>query len=195
MAEVPELDEAERHAHTLLAPSAALVICDLQEAFRGVTVDFEAVAARIAALVQGARLLDVPILVTEQYPQRLGRTAAEVLGHLPPDVKVVEKTAFSCCGAEGFVEQLEESLASQVLLCGLEAHVCVNQTAHDLIAQGRQVHLLLDCVTSRTEQNRQIGIEKMRLAGIIPCNVEMALFELMGDAKHEQFKAVQRLIK
>ena len=71
----------------------------------------------------------------------------------------------------------------------------MNQTALDLIARGHQVHLLLDCVTSRTEQSRQIGIDKMRLAGVVPCNVEMALFELMQDAKHEQFKAVQKLVK
>ncbi|MBA2708861.1 MAG: isochorismatase family protein [Gemmatimonadaceae bacterium] len=189
------LDEIDRHPRTLRPRSAALVICDLQEAFRPVTIDFDAIATRIATLVQGLKLLDVPVLVTEQYPQRLGRTVSSVLHELGPDVMVLDKTAFSCCGASTFTEQLEKSHAWQILLCGLEAHVCVNQTAHDLIVRGHQVHLLLDCITSRTEQNRQIGVEKMRLAGIIPSSVEMALFELMRDAKHEQFKAIQELIK
>src|SRR5687768_7543773 len=132
MAEI-RLEEDDRHPQTLRPESAALVICDLQEAFRPVTVDFDAVAARVAKLVQGMKLLDVPILASEQYPQKLGQIVPEVREHLPVDVKIVDKTAFSCCGAEAFMDQLEESHASQVLLCGLEAHICVNQTAHDLI--------------------------------------------------------------
>jgi nicotinamidase-related amidase len=194
MSQIP-LEEEVHHPLTLRPESAALIICDLQEAFRSVTVDFDAVVARVVRLVEGMKLLGVPILVTEQNPQKLGRIVTPILEHLPANVKIVDKTAFSCCGAAPFVEQLEEVHASQILLCGLEAHICVNQTAQDLLARGHQVHLLLDCITSRTEQSRQIGIEKMRLAGVVPCNVEMALFELMQDAKHEQFKAIQKLVK
>ena len=170
---------------------STLVVIDVQEAFRKAVPSFDDVARGAAALVRGAEATGVPILVTEQYPEGLGRTVPEVAEALPEGIEPIEKVCFSASEAEDF----DLGGRDQALVCGLEAHVCVNQTAHDLIAQGRQVHLLLDCVTSRTEQNRQIGIEKMRLAGIIPCNVEMALFELMGDAKHEQFKAVQRLIK
>ena len=183
------------HPHTLRPGQVALVICDLQEAFRTVTIDFDEVVSRITMLVAGMKLLNVPIQVTEQYPQRLGRIVQPILEQLPPDVKIVEKTAFSCCGAPAFIEQLQATKATQILLAGLESHVCMNQTVHDLIASGYQVHLLLDCVTSRTELNRKIGIDKMRLAGAIPCSVEMALYELMVDSKHERFKDVLKLVK
>ena len=81
------------------------------------------------------------------------------------------------------------------MLCGIEAHVCVNQTAHDLLARGYQVHLLTDCISSRAEQNRRVGVEKMLKSGALPSSTETALFELMRDARHEQFKAIQKLIK
>ena len=190
-----QLGHAIGHPLTLQAQTAALVICDLQEAFRPVTVGFDAVVARVVKLVEGMKLLGVPILVTEQSPQKLGRIVSPILEKLPADVKIVDKSAFSCCGASQFTDQLEEARASQIVLCGLETHICVNQTAQDLIARGHQVHLLLDCVTSRTEASRLVGIDKMRLAGVVPCNFEMAMFELMQDAKHEQFKAVQKLVK
>ena len=184
-----------RHPNTLRPGETALIVVDLQEAFRGVVIDFDRIASRIAVMVQGAALLNVPILVTEQYPQRLGRTAQVVLNVLPADVNVVDKTAFSSCAAATFLEQLEATKAKQVLLCGLESHVCVNQTAHDLLASVYQVHLLMDCITSRKQDDRDIGIEKMCTSGTVPSSVEMALFELMRDSRHEQFKAVQRLIK
>jgi nicotinamidase-related amidase len=135
------------------------------------------------------------VVVTEQYPKGLGRTASEILAVLPADSEPVEKTAFSSCGAQEFVSRLEAAGARQVLLCGIEAHVCVNQTAHDLLGRGYQVHLLTDCVSSRTEQNRQVGLEKMFRAGALPSSTETALFELMRDARHEQFKSIQKLIK
>ena len=105
------------------------------------------------------------------------------------------KGAFSSCGAQEFVAQLEQTGARQVVVCGIEAHICVNQTTHDLLARGFQVHLLTDCITARTAANRQIGLAKMQASGALPASTELALFELMRDARHEQFKAVQRLIK
>src|ERR1041384_220674 len=120
--------------------------------------DFGELAARVSLVVHASRLLGVPVVVTEQYPKGLGRTAAEVRAALPEDFEPVEKTAFSSCGAGAFVARLEEAGARQILLCGIEAHVCVNQTAHDLLASGYQVHVLADCVSSRTAQNRQVGL-------------------------------------
>lgn len=184
-----------RHENTLDPQRAALVVIDVQEGFRHAIPDFAETAARIALVAHGARLLGLSVFVTEQYPQGLGRTAGEVRAVLSEDFEPVEKTAFSSCGARQFLAQLEGAGARQVLLCGLEAHVCVNQTAHDLLARGYQVHLLLDCITARTAQNRQIGLDKMRSSGALPSSIETALFELMRDARHEQFKAVQRLIK
>jgi len=183
------------HENTLDPTRTALAVIDVQEAFRQHIPDFAEVAARCALVSHAARLLGVPLLVTEQYPKGLGRTASEVLSVLPPDFEPIEKTAFSSCGAQVFVARLEEAGARQVLLCGIEAHVCVNQTAHDLLARGYQVHLLTDCVSSRTEENRRTGLDKMFRSGALPSSTEMALFELMRDARHEQFKSIQKLIK
>ena len=183
------------HENTLDARRAALAVIDVQEAFRQHIPDFAEVAARCALVAHAARLLNVPVVVTEQYPKGLGRTAPEIKAVLPQGFEPVEKTAFSSCGAHEFVSQLEGAGARQVLLCGVETHVCVNQTAHDLLARGYQVHLLADCVSSRAEQNKRVGVEKMLRSGALPSSTELALFELMRDARHEQFKAIQKLIK
>lgn len=167
----------------------------MQESFRAHIPDFEEVAARIALIAQAARLLQVPVIVTEQYPKGLGRTAGEIRDALPEDVEPIEKTAFSSCGAREFVSRLEGAGARQVLVCGIEAHICVNQTTHDLLERGFQVHLLADCISARTRSDREIGLAKMRASGALPSSVETALFELMRDARHEQFKAIQKLIK
>ena len=184
-----------RHENTLDLRQAALAVVDVQEAFRPHIPDFAKLAARVALVSCAALLLGVPVVVTEQYPKGLGRTAAEIVAVLPGDFEPVEKTAFSSCGAQEFVSRLDGAGARQVLLCGIEAHVCVNQTAHDLLARGYQVHLLTDCVSSRTAQNRQTGLDKMMRSGALPSSTELALFELMRDARHEQFKAIQKLIK
>lgn len=183
------------HENTLDAARAALVVIDMQESFRAVVPDFDEVAARIAVAVTGAQLLGVPVVVTEQYPKGLGRTAAEITAALAPEIEPIEKTAFSSCGAQEFVARLEQTGARQVLVCGIEAHICVNQTTHDLLARGYQVHLLTDCITSRTPRSREAGLAKMRRSGAVPSSVELALFELLRDARHDQFKAIQKLIK
>jgi nicotinamidase-related amidase len=184
-----------RHENTLDAGRTALAVIDMQESFRRPIHDFAEVAARVALVAHAAGLLGVPVVVTEQYPKGLGHTAAEIRAVLPEGFEPIEKTAFSSCGAAEFVARLERAGARQVLLCGVEAHVCVNQTAHDLLARGYQVHLLTDCVSSRAGHNKQVGVEKMLRSGALPSSTELALFELMRDARHEQFKAIQKLIK
>jgi nicotinamidase-related amidase len=181
--------------NTLQPGQAAFVVIDMQESFRPVISDFAETSARIALMTHAIRLLNVPLIITEQYPKGLGRTANEILSVLPPDYDVIEKTAFSSCGASGFTKALEETKAWQVIVCGIEAHICVNQTVHDLLADGYQVHLLTNCITARSQNNKKVGIEKMVRSGAILSSVEMALFELMRDAKHEQFKTIQKLIK
>ena len=172
-----------------------LVVVDLQEAFRFPINDFAEIASRTSIAVRGFQILNLPIIVTEQYPKGLGRTAEEILFSLPADFEVIEKTAFSSCGASLFLEKLRETGASQILLCGLETHVCINQTAHDLLNEGFEVHLLTDCVSSRFEHDKEAALRKMQMNGVVPSSVEMALFELMTDARHEQFKEIQELIK
>ena len=184
-----------RHENTLDAAQTAFVIIDVQEAFRTSISDFAETAARVALMAHAVQLLNVPVVVTEQYPKGLGRTAGEIRAVLPAALEPIEKTAFSSCGAQGFVNELQRVGARQILICGLEAHVCVNQTTHDLLARGYQVHLLTECITARAAHNRQAGLAKMQQSGALPSSIEMALFELMRDAAHEQFKAVQKLIK
>jgi nicotinamidase-related amidase len=136
------------------------------------------------------------MLVTEQYPQKLGATVVEVKAVLSEGVVAHEKTAFSSCGAAPFLEQLKRLTAvRQIILCGIETHVCMNQTAHDLLSDGYQVHVCLDCTSSRHPSDRDAGLAKMQRSGVLPCSSEMAVFELMRDARHGHFKAIQKLIK
>jgi nicotinamidase-related amidase len=181
------------HPRILDKSKAALVVVDIQEGFRNAISDFGRVAARAAIAVRGFQILGLPVMVTEQYPKGLGRTAEELAGVLPRDFDAIEKTAFSSCGASAFVDGLKG--IEQVVLCGLETHVCVNQTAHDLLDRGFQVHLLTDAVCSRFDQDKTAGLEKMRSSGVVASSVEMALFELMRDARADEFKQIQSLIK
>jgi len=183
------------HQNILDMSKTALVVVDVQEAFRNAIPDFALVVSRITTAVRGFQVLDVPVIVTEQYPKGLGHTVEEIQLVLTEGNEAIEKLSFSSCGGAGFFEKLGDLGISQVVLCGFETHVCVNQTAHDLIDRGFQVHILCDCVASRFEYNRLAGLAKMSRAGAVESSTEMALFELMRDAKHEKFKEIQALIK
>ncbi len=169
---------------------AALVVVDVQEAFRPAVLDFDRVAAGAATLVRGARILDLPVIVTQQYPRGLGATVPELAEHLD-GIEPIDKVCFSAAAAEGFDLQGRD----QALICGIESHVCVSQTAHDLLDRGIQVHVARDAVTSRTEENRELGLHKMEGAGAVVTSVETALFELLGAAGTDEFKQVQALVK
>jgi len=175
--------------------SAALAVIDMQEAFRPVMPDFGEVAARIATAVEGSRLLEIPVIVTEQYPKGLKHTAEEIVARLPSELKAIEKTCFSSCGSDDFVSQLTRSNKRQVLVCGIEAHICVLQTSLDLLERGFEVFLLVDCITSRKPENKQVALARLAQAGAIQSTLEMSLFEMMGGADSPQFKAIQNLIK
>ena len=183
------------HPNLLDGSRSALLVVDVQEAFRDVIDNFSRLASRIAVAVRGFQILDRPIFVTEQYPKGLGRTVDEIREVLPSEFDYIEKTAFSSCGAAVLDERLRSAGISQVVVCGLETHICVNQTAHDLLDRGFEVHVLTDCVASRAKRNRRAGLQKILASGAISSSVEMALFEMMRDAKHEKFKEIQRLVK
>jgi len=170
---------------------AALIVIDVQEAFRKAVPSFEDVARGAAALIRGAEAVDVPIIVTEQYPKGLGHTVEEVAGPLPEGLAPIEKVCFSAPEAEGF----DLGGRDQALVCGIEAHVCVNQTVLDLLDEGVEVHVALDAVGSRFPESKKVGIEKARRAGAVITNVETALFELCGEAGTPEFKRVQQVIK
>ena len=183
------------HQHTLRAEEAVLLIVDVQEAFRDAIGNFSVIAANIARAAAGFQLLDLPIVVTEQYPKGLGPTAEEIRYSLPDDLEPIEKSAFSAFGSAAFRQRVESLNRKQIVLCGIETHICVNQTALDLVANGYDVHLLTDCVGSRFEHDKAAGLEKMNAAGVVPSSVELALFEMMVDSKHEKFKELQALVK
>jgi nicotinamidase-related amidase len=176
-----------RHPSLLNRQRAALAVIDMQEKFRPIMASFGEVARNIAVMVQGCNLLGVPIIVTEQYPQGLGNTASEIAAHLPENTAPIEKLTFSSCGVSEFDLQLREK--------HIEAHICVNQTAHDLLQLGYQVHLISDAIGARFPHNREVGLTKMQRAGAVLSSVEMALFEMLKSSDAAEFKAVQQLIK
>jgi nicotinamidase-related amidase len=168
----------------------ALLVVDVQEGFRPVIEGFEAVARCTATLVQGAQVLGVPVLVTEQYPKGLGPTVPEVAEHLD-GVERIEKTVFSAPDADGF----DLAGRDQVVVCGIEAHICVMQSALALLDRDLQVQVAADAVSSRAKLDREVGLERVREAGAGITTVETALFELLGAAGTPEFKDVQRLVK
>jgi nicotinamidase-related amidase len=172
-----------------------LVIIDVQVKLCGVmsATDMQAVANNCRRLIQAANLLAVPVLVTEQYPQGLGETIVDIAQHLG-NVKPIAKTAFSACGEPVFKAKLQRDKA-QIILVGMEAHICVMQTALDLIAQGKQVFVIEDAIISRNAANKSNAIARLASAGCIVTNTESVLYEWLGDAKHEAFKAISALIK
>ncbi len=174
----------------LAADRTTLVVIDVQEGFRKAVPDFDQVAKATATLIEGADAIGIPVVVTEQYPKGLGETAPEVAEHLPESAEPLEKVCFSAADAEGF----DLGGRDQALVCGIETHVCVNQTAHDLIDSGVEVHIAEDAVASRTEANKRIGLQKMMRAGAEVTSVETALFELLGAAGTDEFRRVQKLI-
>jgi nicotinamidase-related amidase len=168
----------------------ALVVIDIQEGFRKAVRDFDQVARAIAALVRGAKAVGIPIVITEQYPKGLGKTVSQVADQLPQGLAPIEKVCFSAPEAEGF----DLAGRDQALVCGVEAHVCVNQTALDLLDQEIEVHVVRDAVGSRSDENREIGLARAERAGAVITSVETALFELVGRAGTAEFKQVHEVV-
>ena len=171
----------------LSRPRTSLMIVDVQEGFRSYDI-FEAVAQACAKLVAAARILEIPLIVSEQYPKGLGRSAPELGLDGEP---VLEKTVFSAVRADGFALKGRD----QVVVCGIETHVCVSQTAHDLLQRGVEVHVPADAVGSRKEGDYRWGLERLDRAGAVVTTVESVLFELLGRAGTPEFKQVQALVK
>ncbi|XP_030826510.1 isochorismatase domain-containing protein 2 [Camarhynchus parvulus] len=169
---------------------SALLLCDLQERFRGSVAAFPHIVAVAARLLQGCRILGVPALVTEQRPEVLGRTVPELGAQ---DVPRVPKTAFSMAGAAAPL--LREPALRHVLLCGIEAHACVLQTALDLLEQGLDVHVVADAVSSRSQVDRALALARMRQAGAHLSTCESLLLLLLRDSAHPKFRQILPLIK
>jgi nicotinamidase-related amidase len=172
-----------------------LVVIDVQESYRNLTVEHEQLVRGLQRLIEAAKIVGVPLLATEQYPKGLGHFMPEVAETFPAEIAIIEKRSLSCCGQPAFVERLVELKRRQVVVCGLEAHACVNQTVHDLLDRGYQVHLPYDAISARFETDRRMGWEKMIGSGAIPSSVEMVCLEWVRSADAPEFRAVHKLIK
>lgn len=178
---------------TRMAPvDTALLVIDVQEKLVVKIPGADALIRDIAFLIDGARLLGVPVLATEQYPKGLGPTVAALASRLPerPD-----KLEFSCCAVPSLIETLHREARPKVLLAGMEAHVCVLQTALDLLARDFRVFIAADAVASRYPVDRDYALRRLEQAGAILTTAESAVFEWVGGATHPQFKAVSKLVQ
>ncbi len=183
-----------RHPNLLSKQNTFLLIIDVQERFRAHIDGFAEMVKNIIILVKVANILGLPIILTEQNPQKLGPTVKEILAEI--DVPIIfAKNSFSCCQEESFVKHLQELKRRQILAVGIESHVCVNQTAHGLMSAGYQVHIAVDAISSRQVSNKKIGIKKMLGSGAIISSTELATLELLETAENPEFKQIQSLIK
>ena len=176
------------------ANRTALVVVDIQEKFRDLIHGMDQVVAGSSRLIRFCQLLDIPILVTEHYPRGLGVTLSDLRRLFKP-FHCIEKINFSCCGSDGFNEAMRKLGRDQVILCGIESHVCIYQTAFDLLHQSKQVAVAVDAVSSCSPSDREIGLKRMSEIGVQSMGVQMLMFEILKKAGTEQFKKAAPLLK
>lgn len=180
-----------RSPHLMSRTDTALLVIDVQEKLVPKIQGREALVRSIQFLVEGAGVLGVPVFATEQYPKGLGPTLPELAAKLPPRP---EKLSFSCEQVPGLVAGMKEKGIQKVLVCGIEAHVCVQQTALDLLASGLGVFLAVDAVGSRYEEDRATALKRMEGSGVVLTTAEAALFEWTEKAGTPEFKAISKLV-
>lgn len=183
-----------RNEQLLSVERSLLLVIDLQEAFTPHIFELDRIIERTRILVEAAQLLGVPILVTEQYPKGLGQTVEPIRTRLAAAPRF-EKSEFSVFQNEAIAQAIRETQRTQILLAGVEAHVCVAQTAFDALAAGLQPYLVADAVGSRRTFDMKIVLARLRHAGATVTTAEAAILELTATARHPQFKAISKLIK
>ena len=181
------------HPHLLRADEAVLVVVDMQEPFLNVIYERERVVKNVARLVLGSTALRVPIVSTVQNVRAMGGLIPEIRDLLT--LPSFEKMEFSCYASPGFAAHVDQSGRKQAVLCGVESHICVAQTALAMLQAGYQVHVCADAVSSRTAENWRIGIEKVRQAGGLVTSTESVLFEMLGEAGTPDFREILRIVK
>ena len=173
---------------------SVLVMVDIQGKLLNVMFEKEALLDNAQRLLKGVQLLGVPVILTEQNPRGLGPTQAE-LSQLLPSTPALPKYCFSCSRDPGFASAFSALQRKQVLICGIEAHICVYQTAMELLAKGYEVQIVADVVSSRTARNRDTALSRLQSEGAKLTTVEMVLFELLGTAENVNFKEISRIIR
>jgi nicotinamidase-related amidase len=179
----------------MITPKQTLfLIIDVQGKLAKTVFQSDVIETNISKLVRACQVLEIPVVVTEQYPKGLGHTIEPIMELLPGN-EPVEKLSFSCCGTDDFMKKLRSFKRNDILVAGVETHVCVYQTAVELIEFGYNVHLVTDAVSSRTEENKKLGISCIEKAGASLTSTEMAVFELLRVAEGDRFKAISKIVK
>jgi nicotinamidase-related amidase len=179
----------------LTIDTTALLVIDVQGKLVEIMHEKDKLFAGLEKIIKGAKVLGLPLIWTEQVPHKLGPTTP-ALAELMQDVaQPVIKSAFSCCGEPTFMSQVAALGRRHLLVTGIETHICVYQTSLDLQANGYQVHLVTDAVSSRTPENRALAIGRIQQAGGLLTSAEMAMFELLRVAEGDQFRAISRIVK
>lgn len=173
---------------------AVLIVVDVQGKLARIVNESEIIIGQIQKLIQGIKLLNIPILLTNQVPEKLGSTIDEVASLLP-DHEQISRTSFSIFREVNMLTKLAELQRKQIILCGFEAHICLYQSAMDLLSADFKVYLVVDCVSSRVQTNKEIAIKNIVQAGGKLTTVEMALFELIRDVRNPVFRSVSKIIK
>lgn len=173
--------------------NALLVFIDVQGRLAELVSESEALFKNLHRLLEGMNSLEIPVIMTEQIPEKLGATREEFQEFItePP----IAKTTFSCCREPQFFQTLEKTGRRQVILCGIETHVCIYQTALELLAGGYEVTVVTDAVSSRDPANKVLALRRMESEGVKLTGTEMFLFELLGDAKDPAFKSILNVVK
>lgn len=171
-----------------------LIIVDVQGKLARLVYESETLISNCSKLIAGAKALGLPIVVLEQNPDKLGKTVEELSAHLG-DINPITKFTFNACDSSDFVSAIKEMDVDTWLICGIEAHICVYQTAKGLIELGFNVELVNDCVSSRTRSNAQLGINRMQERGVGISGLEMCLYELVKDCRSAEFKEVLHLVR
>lgn len=184
-----------RSPQVLQADRSVLVVVDMQEPFLRHIFERDRVISNCRLLIQSARILNVPVIATLQYAQRMGSIIPEIAEVLPEGCEPIDKMCFSCYGSEPFRTALMASERTQVVLCGVEAHICVTQTALDAHAGGFVVHVAEDAVSSRSRENWQIAMHRLRHAGVVVTCAESVVYEWLGEAGTDAFRQVLKLVK
>lgn len=177
----------------LTVESTILVVVDVQGKLATLMHEHETFFSKLETLVRSAHLLEIPVLPVEQIPEKLGKTIPQIYPYL--EEPIIAKTSFSAMGDASFAAALAEQKRKHILLTGIEAHICVYQTAKDLIANGYEVSLVSDAIASRDDRNKLLAIDNLKQLGVGITCLEMLLFELMKDAKHPKFREIQKIIK
>ena len=183
-----------RHPNLLRKDDTLLVIVDIQTKLLNVMFERERLISSCRKLIEACGLLEIPMVMTEQYPKGMGSTDPQILEVLG-DERAIEKLSFSCCGVSDFNQKIGDLGKKQIVVIGIEAHVCILQTVHDLLHKEYLVYVPYDAVTSRKEDDYKNALDRMRQAGAVIGSVESVVFELLEKAGTPIFKEVSRLIK